>query len=256
MVQDFESHLYASGLQRNTVTFYLRVLRALYNKAVLSGIALGSASPFRSLSFREDKTSKLAVDKSLLRRLCRLEFSPGSELGQARDLFMFSFYARGMSFVDMAYLRYDQLAGDIICYRRHKSGQPLRIRILPELASIIERYRDPASPWVLPILRHSCGESPPQSGEAYGSLLHRRYKCALNRYLSQLERLSCRLGSERRLTFNVARHSWASLARCKGIPLAVISEGLGHTSEKTTRIYLDELDGTLVDRANETVSRL
>lgn len=256
ILQDFESHLYASGLQRNTVTFYLRVFRALYNKAVLSGVAPRGESPFGSLSFREDKTVKLAVDKNVLRKMARSDFGPGTDLAVARDLFMFSFYARGMSFVDMAYLRYEQLVGDTIRYRRHKSGQPLRIRLIPELSAIIERYRDPESPWVLPVLRHSCGEHPLQPGEEYGALLHRRYKAALNRYLNQLERISLRLGTDRRLTFNVARHSWASLARRKGIPVAVISEGLGHTSEKTTRIYLDELDGTLVDRANEAVSRL
>lgn len=256
MLQEFENHLYACGLQRNTVTFYLRVLRAIYNKAVVSGVAPRGESPFSCLSFREDKTAKLAVDKNVLRKMARSDFGPGTELAVARDLFMFSFYARGMSFVDMAYLRYEQITGDTIRYRRHKSGQPLRIRIIPELATIIERYRDPESPWVLPVLRRSCGEHPLQPGEEYGSLLHRRYKVALNRYLTLLERISSRLGTDRRLTFNVARHSWASLARRKGVPVAVISEGLGHTSEKTTLIYLDELDGTLVDRANEAVSRL
>ena len=58
------------------------------------------------------------------------------------------------------------------------------------------------------------------------------------------------------LSFNVARHSWASLARRQGIPVSVISVGLGHTSEKTTRIYLDELDNSMVDAANEAVAGL
>lgn len=256
MLQEFENHLYSCGLQRNTVTFYMRVLRAIYNKAALCGMAPKGESPFAGLTFREDKTAKLAVDKGVLRRMASGDFGPGTELAVARDLFMFSFYSRGMSFVDMAYLRYDQLAGNTIRYRRHKSGQPLRIKVIPELSAIIERYRDPLSPWMLPILRHSCGERPIQPGEEYGALLHRRYKVALNRYLGLLDRISSRLGTEQRLTFNVARHSWASLARRKGVPVAVISEGLGHTSEKTTQIYLDELDSTLVDRANETVSRL
>ena len=64
------------------------------------------------------------------------------------------------------------------------------------------------------------------------------------------------LKTGKKLTFNVARHSWASLARTRGIPVSIISEGLGHTSEKTTEIYLDELDARELDRANELVTKL
>ena len=86
--------------------------------------------------------------------------------------------------------------------------------------------------------------------------LHRRYIYARSNYLRMLRRLSTRLGLEQNLTFNMARHTWASRARRKGIPMAVISEGLGHTSEKTTRIYLDDLEAKRLDVANRIVTAL
>lgn len=86
--------------------------------------------------------------------------------------------------------------------------------------------------------------------------LHKKYLLSLSRYLGYLKEVSLHLDLERRLTFNVARHSWASLARTKGIPVSVISEGLGHTSERTTIIYLDQLDARTVDDANDVVTSL
>ncbi len=56
-----------------------------------------------------------------------------------------------------------------------------------------------------------------------------------------------------RLTMYVARHSWASVARSNGIPVSVISEGMGHDSESTTRIYLASLDSSVIDRANSLI---
>ena len=55
------------------------------------------------------------------------------------------------------------------------------------------------------------------------------------------------------LTMYVARHSWASAAKAKGIPVSVISEGMGHDSESTTQIYLASLDTSIVDSANSII---
>ena len=54
-------------------------------------------------------------------------------------------------------------------------------------------------------------------------------------------------------TLYIARHSWATIARGKDVPLAVISEGLGHDSETTTQIYLDSIKSSEVDKANRMI---
>lgn len=73
---------------------------------------------------------------------------------------------------------------------------------------------------------------------------------SVNRSLKSIGR---RLGLDIPLTMYVARHSWASAARSRNIPLPVISEGMGHGSDRTTRIYLASLDNTVIDEANRTI---
>lgn len=260
----FQKFLLNEGLKNNTITFYLTKLRAVYNKAAREGFAPKGTDPFEGISLRIEKTRKLAVSDAVLRKVAASKFPGKNELAVSRDLFLFSFYTRGMSFVDMAYLQQTDIQDNVIRYRRRKTGQLFTIRIIPELQALIDRYRNFCTPWVLPIMMYIApgGESLPYrfngttSEERYEFelTLHRRYIYARSNYLRMLRRLSTRLGLEQNLTFNMARHTWASRARRKGIPMAVISEGLGHTSEKTTRIYLDELEAKRLDDANRVVT--
>ena len=262
-ILEFRKFLLREGLRTNTVTFYLNKLRAVYNRAVREGAAPKGPDPFGSVSFRVEKTRKLAVDDTVLQRVAGAELPPGS-LSVARDLFLFSFYCRGMSFVDMAYLRQCDIDGEVIRYRRRKTGQLFTVRIVPALRTIIERYRNHCPPLVLPILavKDGAGGFRPleftgtdsTARREYEELLYHRFLYSRSEYLHHLRRLSRQLGLERNLTFNMARHTWASRARRKGIPMSVISEGLGHTSEQTTRIYLDELEARRIDEANSIVT--
>lgn len=262
-VMEFRDHLVREGLSVNTVTFYLSKLRAVYNRAVREGFAPKGTDPFESVHFRVEKTHKLAVDDTVLRSVAGAELPRGS-LAVARDLFMASFYCRGMSFVDMAYLRQRDIEGDVIRYRRRKVGQPLTVKIIPPLRAILDRYGEICSPFALPILMVRDGKGGFRPFEVSGSdpagkrrSEQEQYKQYLDNrsdFLRLLRRLSRQLGLERNLTFNMARHTWASRARREGIPMAVISEALGHTSEKTTRIYLDELEARRIDEANDIVT--
>lgn len=259
---EFENFMKGIPLTRNTITFHLRILRALYNKARRKGLAPNrEESPFGEVSFRIDKTRKLAVGTATLRRVAEADFSQSPWLAETRDLFMFSFYARGMSFVDMAYLTRDNLRDGMIHYTRHKTRQVFTVRIVEPLQTIIDRYAH-CAPWVLPVMKNSTlkaqttGMIPDLQPDMPTERLYRHYKSALTDYWYHLGTISKLLDTEKRLTFNVARHSWASLAQDRGIPLAVISGGLGHTSEKTTSIYLDEIDARKVDEANELLSKL
>lgn len=180
-------------------------------------------------------------------------------MNEARDMFLFSFYARGMSFVDMAYLRREQIWDGALHYERSKTHQAFSVAITPQIRAILKRYRDPASPWALPCMRRGAcraatdGRGP--EGEPSPAERYAAYRHALRYYLERLGEISRRLDC-RRLTFNSARHTWATLARNMGVPVPYISEGLGHTTEKTTRIYLAGLDSRTVDKVNERVTRL
>lgn len=245
----FGEYLHDKGLSGNTIDYYLRTLRSLYNKyrrhypssEVLS-------DPFPDLARLTSPTRKLALSASMLRRVVQAELLPGTPLYLSRDLFLFSLYSRGMSFVDMAYLTDENLFGDTLRYRRHKTGQFFTVDLSLPLRSILGRYSDPSSRYLLPILPRGASASALDSKELY-----RHYKRQLARHLGSLKRLSRRLDLPAPLSFNVARHSWATIARDCGVSLPVISAGLGHTSERTTRIYLKDLDPIEVHRANELV---
>lgn len=236
----YENYLKASGLTLNTVSFYMRNLRAIYNRAVERGLVV-QRNPFRHVYTGIDKTVKRAVSSAVIARIkwLNLSLSPSEQL--ARDLFLFSFYMRGMAFVDMAYLRKSDLQGGVLCYRRHKTKQQLFIKWEQPMQEIVDRYADAASPYLLPIIRRPGRDERRQ----YLNAIH-----LLNRKLKIIGQMA---GSPVALTFHVARHGWASIARNNNVSLSVISEAMGHESENTTRIYLASLDTSLVDNANSVV---
>lgn len=146
-----------------------------------------------------------------------------------------------MSMVDMAFLKKKDLDNGILTYRRKKTGQQLFVRWEPCMREIVDRYDIPASPYLLPLIARPGMDERKQ----YINASHR-----INRYLKVIGK---ELGLSVPLTHYVARHSWASAARSKNIPISVISEGMGHDSESTTRIYLASLDTTTIDKANKLI---
>lgn len=243
VIERYNVFLLRRGVVRNTVSFYMRILRAVYNKAVRRGL-VPQHYPFVGVYTGIDRTRKRAVDRRTISRLDRLDLEGCPALGLARDLFLFSFCARGMAFVDMAYLRRSDVRGGTIAYVRRKTGQVLRVGIEPRMRALIERYaaRDADSPYVFPVL--TARDEP----RAY-----RQYRAGLDTYNRMLGRLSEMIKSDCKLTSYTPRHSWATAARDCRVPLSVISAGLGHASERTTQIYLSALEDTVVDAANRKV---
>ena len=240
-VETYERYLYCQGLCTNTVSFYLKRLRALYRRAVDEGL-VADASPFRRVSTPSEKTVKRAVSLRTLNRLAQMDLSERPSCQFARDIFLFSFYTRGMSFVDIAYLRKKDLSGGMLSYRRRKTGQQLFVKWEKCMQEIVHRYNNPHSPYLLPII-NPAGEVEPR----------RQYIYAAHRINRHLKAIGNRLGLSVPLTVYVSRHAWASIARSKNVPLSVISEGMGHDSEHTTRIYLASLDTMAIDRANSKI---
>ena len=241
VITDYNSFLIKRGLVRNSVSFYMRVLRAVYNKAVRQKL-IEQQHPFTEVYTGIDRTRKRAVSESIIAQLHRLELDAGTPLALCRDMFIFSYCTRGMAFVDIAYLRKSNLQNGMICYARRKTGQLLSVRIEPSIQRIIDRYADSNSPYVFPIL------SSLDANEAY-----EQYQIALNTHNRLLGRLSEMLGCGCKLTSYTSRHSWATAARNHNVPISVISQGMGHTSEQTTQIYLTMLENSVIDDANRGI---
>jgi integrase len=240
--EDYEQYLLTKGLTLNTISFYMRNLRAAYNRAVDYGLT-EQRMPFRHVYTGIEKTQKRALPLSDLRRIKTMNLSERPVLLFARDMFLLSFYLRGMSFVDLAYLSKTNLNKDVLIYRRSKTKQMLSVKWEPCMQQIVDRYKDEASPRLLSIIKDE-----KKARTCYLGASRR-----VNRALKIIGRT---LGLPFELTMYVSRHSWASIAKNEGIPIAVISEGLGHDSEKTTRIYLDSLDNSKIDNANSQIINL
>ena len=235
----YEAHLKARDVSMNTISFYMRNLRAVYNRAVEKGLTPQN-KPFRHVYTGVDKTIKRAIPIKEIKALKELDLSLKPSLNFARDMFMFSFYTRGMSFIDMAYLKKSDLQNGILTYRRRKTGQQLSINWEKCMEDIVSKYAQNQTDYLLPIIKETVNE-------------RRQYDNALHLVNYHLKDLSSLLKLQRPLTMYVARHSWASAAKAKNIPLSVISEGMGHDSEATTQIYLASLETSVVDKANKMI---
>ena len=245
LIAKYSQYLVQKGMKRNSISFYMRNLRAVYNKAVGQGLLSNNNHPFVSVYTGVDNTRKRAVKHSVISLLYKLDVFGNYNLQLAKDIFLFSYFTRGMSFVDIAFLKRTSLKNGYISYYRHKTGQLLNVKVEPAIQNILERYSENSRYYLFPILVSA------NYVKAYDE-----YKVAINRYNRNLKILSVKLNLEVPLTSYVARHSWATTARDSNIPIYVISAALGHTSEKTTRIYLSEIDNRVVDDASRLVMDL
>lgn len=236
LMMEYEAYLKMQGVTMNTVSFYMRILRAVYNRAVEKGLT-EQRNPFRHVYTGIDKTVKRAIPLKAIRRIKELDLSLKPSLDFARDMFLFSFYTRGMSFIDMAYLRKKDLQNGILSYRRRKTGLQLFIRWEKCMQEIIDKYPKMNTGYMLPIIKTSGNE-------------RQQYRNALRLVNNKLKEISAMTGLQTNLTMYVSRHSWASIAKSKNVPISIISEGMGHDSEATTQIYLASLDSSLIDKAN------
>lgn len=135
----YEAHLKEQGVSLNTISFYMRILRATYNRAVEKGVTR-QRYPFKHVYTGIEKTVKRAVTFKVIKQIKEMDLSYSSSLEYARDMFLFSFYTRGMSFIDMAYLKKTDLENGVLTYRRKKTGQLLSIKWEPCMQDIVDKY--------------------------------------------------------------------------------------------------------------------
>lgn len=245
-LKQYESYLCTQNCKRNTISLYMRMLRSICNQARYRGVAKIAGDLFDEVFTGTDTSAKRAVSPSVIRRLIELEIGGNRALETARDMFLLSFYLRGIPFVDLIHLRKTDLDGSILRYRRSKTGRLLTVTVEPCAQEILHKYalRAKAGSFLLPIIINE------------GSSGYRQYQNALRRYNIHLNKLSGMLGIKVNLTSYVARHSWATAAYRRGIPVAVISESLGHASEKVTYTYLAAFDNNTLSKANQEILSL
>lgn len=239
-MKDFQSYLIRKGIKMNTISLYNRELRAVYHYALDEEIIHTDRHPFRKSFTGKEKTRKRAINSNIVKRLTFLSLTDKQRLEFSRDLFLFSIYMQGMSFVDIAHLKKNQIKNGWVTYQRRKTNRQLKVKIHPQAQVIIDKYHinDSDCPYLFPILYNSSKKK------------WRKYSSALRIYNKHLNRLSVLLKLDEPLTSYVSRHTWASLARQCGTNDMVICEAMGHSNVEITTIYLASLDTEIVAMAN------
>ncbi len=260
LIKAFETHLKSQGKLPNTISYYMRNLRSIYNKAVKEKrIHARRDNPFAEVFTGVKKTNKRALsieDVSKLYELdlhTRLKFLPSgstehihiSNLYFSWRLFFFCFHARGMCFVDMAYLKKSSIQNGMMRYYRKKTGQLIEVKVTREMQKIIDSFSTTVKrlEYVFPIIIDNKKDERTQ------------YETAMRIQNRRLKELAQMAGVDQIITTHVARHSWATIGKQQNLPIWVISEGLGHTSEKVTYSYLASFDQSVLDKANKLITK-
>lgn len=239
LMNQYEAWLKAQGVKRNSSSCYLRTLRTLYRKAVEKGLATDK-DIFRRVFTGFASTVKRALPLDTIRTIRRLSLPDGSDLAFSRDMFMLCIYLQGISFVDMAYLKKNDIKNGLLQYSRKKTGQSISIGWELVMQEIVDTYAHltVGSPYLLPIITKQDGTERRQ---------YERMEHKVNRLLKKIGAL---VGVQIPLTTYVGRHCWASTMRDMGVSLSIVSKGLGHESLRTTQIYLSSIDTEGVVKAN------
>ncbi len=244
-VRSYEMYLKNSGVTDNTINFYMRNFKSMYNQISIMCACEVESNPFKGSNRRLVKTIKRAIPKDLITKIKNLD---GKYLNAlqilSRDIFMFSFYTRGMPLVDVVHLKSTDIQCGELRYTRKKTQQQLRVKLVQEAQQIMKKYEND-SEYVFPIITTN---DQMQAYNQYTIFVER-----INRHLKQIGKI---IEVNIPLTTYVARHSWATLAKNIGVPTSVISESLGHTSEKMTQIYLKEFENEVIDEVNSEIANM
>lgn len=262
VLQDFELYLKNKQLKLNTVSTYLRMLRAVYYRALHEEFVSYIAGLFDRLYTGTRADVKRALSCNEMAHILpfpALESKPSvavhsfpsqdEGLAEARNWFSLLFFLRGMPFADLARLRKCDYQKGVISYCRQKTGKRLVVVVPPEAEPLLRACADRRadSPYLLSILS---GPDIPQLGSRDEYI---RYQHVLRGFNYRLAQLSQMLGLGCRLSSYTARHTWATIAYRKKCAVGIISNALGHSSIKVTETYLKPFEMEELDRTNRKI---
>lgn len=241
-IKRFERYHLAKGNSINSLSVYLRAIKAIYNKGIKAGLVEKEAYPFANYSIRQTPTEKRALNIDDIRKIIELEIPKDMVLYRYRNYFICSFLLYGMNFTDMCYLKLKNIIDGRIKFRRKKTSKLYDIKITEQLAQILSIYLKGKrkEDYIFPVIKR---ENP--------ELQEREISWERQRYNKGLKTIGEMCGIEQRLTTYVSRHSFATQAMLNNVPLQAISAMLGHSKLNTTQIYLKSLPTNLLDDYNQ-----
>ncbi|MCB0699665.1 MAG: site-specific integrase, partial [Chitinophagaceae bacterium] len=248
VLSEFSDAMLVEGIKINTVSVYMRTIRAIYNKAIKEGIADYAAYPFNSYKIKNEKTLSRTLTVKELKSIVDLTLDVNSASWHWRNVFMLSFYMIGMNLADLLTINESAIVDGRVVFRRKKTGKIYSIKIQKPAQDILYYYRagmvDKKDDYVLPMIKS--GLKPMEQRKAILQSVH-----TCNNYLKKLAQ-QCNIGKP--VSTYYARYSWANIARRIGYSKDIIAEALGHEyGNRVTGIYLDSYDTEIIDDVNTKV---
>jgi len=246
LLDQFSHHLITSGLKINSVSNYFRSIRAIYNKAIKLKLVDRSLYPFYDISIKTEKTAKRAILKDDIAKLLDIRVEKNSTCWKSLNYFMLSFFLRGISFTDLAYLKHSNIIDGRIEYKRRKTHKNYSVKLFPEADSIINEMHVPGCDYLLPIIPIGVTEDSIRAKRIIQQCIK-----TTNKYL---KRLSEEVGLGSSVNTYTSRHSFGTIAKRLGYSNELIAESLGHEfGNKITNIYLDTYDTEVLDAMHKHV---
>jgi integrase len=246
LLEKFRHHLQLQGLKQNSISNYFRTIRAIFNKAIKHKIVDRSYYPFYDISIKSQRTANRTISREDIKRLKTLSLNHNTQCYKTLNYFMLSFYLRGMSFTDMAYLKRSNIINGRLHYTRRKTHKRYTIKLFTQAESIINNLHQIDDNYLLPVLTNDIIED-----SIDAKRIIKQWIKTTNKYLN---RLSLELQCEAKITSYSSRYAFANLAKQLGYSNELIAEALGHSyGNRTTAIYLDTFDTNKIDNMHYNI---
>lgn len=229
----------------NTIHSNLRAIRAILYSAIEEDLFPQEKNPFFKFKLRQPKVhrAKLTIEeiKAIEQQI------PGENPIQslAKDMFLFSFFTCGMRFRDVIKLKWQNIENGVVRYTMNKTGKAHSVVLVEPAKKILQKYKTQnveKNHFIFPALKNYKKTPSPKE-------LDRKIS-GKNAYLNkELDKLVKAAGISKKVSFHVARHSYAFIAKNQGTDIHTISQSLGHSSLKTTETYLNSLDNLFTNSA-------
>lgn len=250
--EEYEKSLRMSGISDSTISVYIRTFNRLWNMAILKGYCPKEHHPSKYFTFkayRRFKTRKRAVSIETMQSIADLKLDKTSRIYRSQQIFLFSYYARGINFNDLTKLTYaDNIRSDEIMYTRSKNKRRYHYRLHSKATAILEWFKtcelQSDGGYVFPILMKH--HDTPKKVAA-------RVDSALKDLNEDLKEIAQKIGLQKDLTSYVARHSFATNLRQKNVDINIIQEAMGHETQLQTMTYLEEIDDSVIADSIEDV---
>lgn len=248
-LERYSVHLRKRGSNDGGIKFFMTHLKAVWNQAGKTGIVPKEKNPFNhfKLARFRAKPIKKALKKEDMKAFIQVDLNDRPDLIDSHNYALFSFYCRGINFIDLMLLRHENIDGEILTYTRSKTQKQYVMELLDPAKEIVNKYENRTNNYLFPILSEGLNSAQ--------QIENRRHKM-LGKYNSDLKEIAEIAKIHKPITSYTIRHTYATLLKYSGVSTEIISESMGHSNPRVTQNYLNEFSNKLIDNEHKKLLEL